>query len=82
MFDIYEVRDVDDKTISMTEAVRVLKTKGTFTFDYLFNDPRHFKSLDYVIKKIKKADGNISSVQKLSEIIKLPFPLNTGNVLK
>ncbi len=74
--------DIDDKTISLTEAVRVLKNKGTFTFIDLFSDPRHFKSLDYVIERISIANGKIISIQVLSEIIRLTFPLNTKNVMK
>jgi SAM-dependent methyltransferase len=39
LHDFHEVRDVEDKTVSIAEALRVLETGGRFAFVDLFDDP-------------------------------------------
>ena len=41
-----------------------------------------YKSLDYVKSVIEESGGKIEQINKLNDLLKLPFPLNTGKVLK
>lgn len=78
----HEVRDVQDKTKPVKEAIRVLKPDGRFAFFDLFNDPQHFGSLDSVKKTIEHNQGKIEITTEYSKMENLPFPLNTPKVLK
>jgi ubiquinone/menaquinone biosynthesis C-methylase UbiE len=78
----HEVVDLENKTDCMEEALRILKTNGTFTFFDLFEDPSFYRSLNDVAKTIEKSGGSVGQLQKLSEIMELKFPLGTKKVLK
>ena len=78
----HEVRDVEDKTVSVAEALRVLEPGGRFAFVDLFDDPRLYDGRDQVLKVIASAGGEVESSRSLSEILELRFPLNLAKVLK
>ena len=78
----HEVRDVEDKTVSIAEALRVLETGGRFVFVDLFDDPRLYRGRTDVVKAIESAGGTIDSCRRLSECLDLGFPLNLAKVLK
>jgi len=78
----HEVRDVEDKTVSVAEALRVLEPGGRFAFVDLFDDPRLYDGRDQVLKAIVSARGEVESSRSLPEILELRFPLNLAKVLK
>ena len=78
----HEVRDVEDKTVSLAEALRVLEPGGRFAFVDLFDDPRFYGGRDQVQKVIVSAGGEVESSRSLSEILEFRFPLNLAKVLK
>ena len=78
----HEVRDVEDKTVSVAEALRVLAPGGRFAFVDLFDDPRLYDGRDQVLQVIVSAGGEVETSRSLSEILELRFPLNLAKVLK
>jgi SAM-dependent methyltransferase len=78
----HEVRDVEDKTASLAEALRVLEPGGRFAFVDLFDDQAFYAGRDRPLEVIVDAGGEIGSAQKLSEIFEFRFPLNLAKVLK
>jgi SAM-dependent methyltransferase len=78
----HEVRDVADKTVSVAEALRVLKPGGRFAFVDLFDDPKLYDGRGHVLKVIASNGGEIESSRSLSELLDLRFPLNLAQVLK
>ena len=78
----HEVRDVDDKTASLAEALRVLEKGGRFAFVDLFDDPGFYQRRERVLGVVRDAGGEIESVRTLTEIFELTFPMNLGKVLK
>src|SRR4029079_19557012 len=78
----HEVRDVADKIVSVAEAMRVLEPGGRFAFVDLFDDPKLYHGRKQVIKVIESAGGGIESVESLSKVLDLRFPLNLAKVLK
>lgn len=78
----HEVQDVVDKADSTSEALRVLAPGGKFTFFDLFDDPQHFSGRQSIHKAIAEQGGRVTSEKRLSETMKLPFPLDTAKVLK
>lgn len=77
----HEVRDVEDKTVGITEALRVLAAGGTFVFLDLFDDPRSYPGREHVLETIERAGGEIESARALPELLELRFPLGLGKVL-
>jgi SAM-dependent methyltransferase len=78
----HEVRDVEDKTVSVAEALRVLEPGGRFAFVDLFDDPQFYEGRDQVLQLIVSAGGEVESSRSLSEILEFAFPLNLAKVLK
>jgi SAM-dependent methyltransferase len=78
----HEVRDVTDKTLSVIEALRVLGPGGRFAFVDLFDDPGFYTGRDHVLTAVANAGGKVESVQSLSEIFDLRFPMTLEKVLK
>jgi SAM-dependent methyltransferase len=78
----HEVRDVEDKTVSVAEALRILEPGGRFAFIDLFDDPHVYAGRDHVLRVIVRAGGEVESSRRLSEIFELRFPLNLAKVLK
>jgi len=73
---------VQDKTVSIAEALRVLETGGRFAFVDLFDDPRLYDGRHQVLRAIESTGGKVESARRLSEVLELPFPLNLAKVLK
>ena len=78
----HEVRDVDDKTVSLVEALRMLEPGGRFAFVDLFDDPQFYQGRGHVMEVIANAGGEIESCRTLSAMLELRFPLNLAKVLK
>jgi len=78
----HEVADAADRTLPLTEALRVLAPGGSFLFLDLFDDRRHFGGFDRVTAVIEAAGGRIESISRLREILPLPYPLDTRNALR
>jgi SAM-dependent methyltransferase len=78
----HEVRDADDKTVGITEALRVLEAGGRFAFVDLFDDPQHYEGRDHALDAIARAGGRVESSRPLSELLELRYPLNLPKVLK
>jgi SAM-dependent methyltransferase len=78
----HEVKDVRDKAIGLTEAIRVLRSGGRFAFVDLFDDPGAYHGRERVIEAIAEAGGELESARCLSEIALLKWPMGTGKVLK
>ena len=78
----HEVRDIEDKTMCIIEILRILKKSGKFILFDLFDDKKFFPDSGLVKNRIEENGGIIEESKLLSEITKLPFPLNTKKVLK
>jgi SAM-dependent methyltransferase len=78
----HEVQDVSDKTEGVKEALRVLIEEGTFTFFDLFDDKKYYPLYEKIHEVISESNCIIVEEKKLSEKMRLPFPLNNKNVLK
>ncbi|MFT3723787.1 MAG: class I SAM-dependent methyltransferase [Hyphomonadaceae bacterium] len=78
----HEVRDVKDKTASLTEAMRVLEPGGRFAFIDLFDDPKFYDGRQKVLDAITRSGGRIDRARSLSQVLDLRFPLNLAKVLK
>lgn len=77
----HEVRDVNDKTISISEALQHLNKGGKFVFFDLFKDPNYYPNYKKIEEIINSQNGIIIERYSLSEIMKLPYPLNHKKVL-
>jgi ubiquinone/menaquinone biosynthesis C-methylase UbiE len=78
----HEVRDVADKTVSIKEALRILKPGGQFAFVDLFDDPGFYDGREQVLKAIRRSGGEVESTASLSSILELRFPLTLAKALK
>lgn len=78
----HEVRDADDRTVSVSEALRVLEPGGRFAFVDLFDDPKSFAGRERVLAEIEASGGDVREVKRLAELLELRFPLTLGRVLK
>ena len=81
----HEVLDQEDKSVAIGEAIRVLRPGGTFALFDLFDDDRVFGAsggVDRVTNAITTFGGSIALRRPLSEMMRLPFPLNTAKALR
>lgn len=78
----HEVQDVKEKEDCLKEAIRVLKVNGIFVFLDLFNDPHYYPVRTKYKEVITYNGGRIDEDKAVSEILHLPFPLNTRKSLK
>jgi SAM-dependent methyltransferase len=78
----HEVRDAQDRTVSIGEALRVLEPGGRFAFVDLFDDPRLYDGRDQALDAIARAGGTVESSRPLSELLELRYPLNLPKVLR
>ena len=58
----HEVQDVNDKTISIYEALGHLKTEGKFVFIDLFQDPKYYPEREKIDKVIESQKAIITAV--------------------
>ena len=77
----HEVRDVEDKTTSLREAVQRVAPGGRFAFIDLFDDPQFYPHPDRVAASITECGGEIAEDVRLAELLALPFPLPHRRVL-
>jgi SAM-dependent methyltransferase len=77
----HEVQDIDDKTISIYEALGHLKKDGKFIFIDLFNDPKYYPESKKINKAIESQNGIITERISLSKTMELPFTLKHKKVL-
>lgn len=78
----HEVRDLRDKTESLTEALRVLRPGGSFVFMDLFSDPGAFPHPRLLLQRLEEGGAAEISDSPLAALISLPFPLNGKRLLK
>lgn len=78
----HEVVDEPDRTVVLTEALRVLKPGGTYIFLDLFDDERHFGKLDTMVSSIEDQGCMVAVNEPLNKLMRLPFPLNGKKVLR
>lgn len=76
------MRDVKDKTASLSEALRVLEPGGRFAFIDLFDDPKFYAGRQKALDAITRGGGRIDRASSLSQVLDLKFPLTLGKVLK
>jgi ubiquinone/menaquinone biosynthesis C-methylase UbiE len=77
----HEVGDVEDKTVSLREAVSRLRPGGRFAFIDLFGDPKFYPSRQAIEAAITASGGSIEEWEPLAGLMRLPFPLKHKRVL-
>jgi SAM-dependent methyltransferase len=78
----HEVRDVEDKTLCLREALRVLAPGGRFALIDLFNDPKRYPDRTRVAKAIDESGCALEFDRSLAEVFPLPFPLRHPQALR
>jgi SAM-dependent methyltransferase len=78
----HEVRDVDDKTVSLREALARLRPGGRFAFIDLFANRKYYPSPVAIDAAIAESGGVITERRPLSDLLPLPFPLQHKRVLR
>lgn len=77
----HEAQDIDDKTISIYEALGHLKKGGKFIFIDLFNDPKYYPESKKINQAIESQNGIITERISLGKMMELSFPLKHKKVL-
>jgi ubiquinone/menaquinone biosynthesis C-methylase UbiE len=77
----HEVRECEDRTDAVTEALRVLRPGGRFAFLDLFDDPTPFTSAQHVLDAVARAGCTVSRDEPLDSLLPLPYPLGGAQVL-
>jgi SAM-dependent methyltransferase len=77
----HEVRDVEDKTESLRQAVSRVAPGGSFAFIDLFDDPKFYASPDLITAAITASGGQVTEQVRLADLLALPFPLQHKRVL-
>jgi SAM-dependent methyltransferase len=77
----HEIRDVEDKSDGVVEALRVLRPGGRYVFVDLFGDPAFYPSIEDVRATIGRAGASIVECRSLADCLPLPFPLRHPKVL-
>jgi SAM-dependent methyltransferase len=77
----HEVRDVDDKTVSLRQAVGKLRPGGSFVFIDLFGDLKFYPGPERIAAAISDSGGQVTENVALPELLPLPFPLQHKKVL-
>jgi ubiquinone/menaquinone biosynthesis C-methylase UbiE len=78
----HEVRDVEDKTVSVGEAVRVLQPGGRFAFVDLFDDVRIYGGRGRAEEAVRQAGGVLETSRRVSDLVDLRWPLTLRQGLK
>jgi SAM-dependent methyltransferase len=78
----HEVKDADNKNVSIAEAIRVVADGGRFAFVDLFDDTKIYGSRECVLAAIRDAGGRIEEQTVLSAALPLRWPMNTPKVLR
>jgi SAM-dependent methyltransferase len=77
----HEIGDVERKSDSVVEALRVLRPGGRYVFLDLFGDPAFYPSIEDVREAIGRAGASIVEFGSLADSLPLPFPLRHPKVL-
>jgi SAM-dependent methyltransferase len=77
----HEVQDVDDKTVSLREALRAVEPGGRFAFIDLFGDSKFYPDSSAIERAIAESEGVVTERVSLAELMPLPFPLKHKRVL-
>jgi len=77
----HEVQDVEDKTVSLREAVGRLSPGGRFVFIDLFADPKFYPDAGRITAAIEAAGGAVTERKPLRDLVPMPFPLGHKRVL-
>jgi SAM-dependent methyltransferase len=77
----HEVGDVEDKTVSLREALGRVFPGGSFAFMDLFDDRKFYPDPGRVTAAIVECGGQVLEDTRLAELLALPFPLQHKRVL-
>lgn len=77
----HEVGDVEDKTVSIREALDRVSAAGRFAFIDLFDDRKFYPDPGRVTAAIVECGGQVLEDVRLAELLELPFPLQHKRVL-
>lgn len=77
----HEVRESEDRTDAVIEALRVLGIGGRFAFLDLFSDPDLFTSMEHVRSTVTHMGCEITTDEPLAARLTLPYPLKGPEVL-
>jgi SAM-dependent methyltransferase len=78
----HEVQDESNKLNVLKEALRILKPNGCYVFLDLFDDTKYYPSMDDVRLAVERSGCAITTDERLSELIVLPYPLNGKRALR
>lgn len=78
----HEVRELQDKTAAVSEALRVVRSGGCFAFLDLFSDPGAYPRQELLRQRLEEGGAVAVSDVPLASLMSLPFPLNGKRVLK
>ena len=78
----HEVRDLDDKTKALAEALRVLRPGGRFVVIDLFSSPAYYPDQARIREQLAVGRAAVETDAALGALLPLPFPLNGKQVLK
>lgn len=78
----HEVRELTDKTLALSEAMRVLRPGGTFVLLDPFSDAKVYPDQELIAQRIVESGGVVRSDELVSEGLDLPFPLAGKRLLK
>ncbi len=77
----HEVQDVDDKTVSLRQAVERVAPGGRFVFVDLFGDTKFYPEPQAIERAITESGAHITENASLAALLPLPFPLQHKRVL-
>lgn len=78
----HEVTGANDRAALVAESLRVLEPGGSYAFIDLFHDHSHFPDPDVLTTAIVEAGCTVEQFDRLSDLLPLRFPMNTGRVLR
>jgi SAM-dependent methyltransferase len=77
----HEVQDVEDKTLSLRQAIGAVRPGGRFAFIDLFEDSKFYPHPFAIQAAIAESGGVVNERVSLAELMPMPFPLKHKRVL-
>ena len=77
----HEVADIDDKTVSLRQALAHVTPGGRFAFIDLFGDSKFYPESAAIEAAITESGGVVEERTSLGDLMPLPFPLKHKRVL-